>query len=221
MEQEPVPEEVEAEVEVEAEAGEEEVKKVAEGEGAEEAEGEGAEEAEEEEDGTDAEIEAIKKRVAEMEEEAAKIEALQHTVEKSMKTGAGAGAATAGGPAVDARSIYVGSVDYSTTNDELKEFFKSCGTVNRVTIGTDKWSGQPKGYAYVEFSDSEAIVNAMILNETPFKGRPLKIAPKRTNIAGYSARGRGRGRGGFRGRGRRGGYYGGRGRRARGYHPYY
>jgi polyadenylate-binding protein 2 len=94
-----------------------------------------------EEDETDAEIEAMKKRVKEMEEEAAKIEALQTTVEKSMK----ASGAPPSGPAVDARSIYVGQVDYATTNDELKEFFKSCGTVNRVTIGMNKFTGEPKG----------------------------------------------------------------------------
>lgn len=107
-------------------------------EGAGEEAGEGAEE-----DETDAEIEAMKKRVKEMEEEAAKIEALQNTVEKSMKPAGGAAAAN--GPAADARSIYVGNVDYSTTPEELKEFFRSCGTVNRITISVDKYSGQPKG----------------------------------------------------------------------------
>jgi RNA recognition motif-containing protein len=119
---------------------------------AEEVEGEeakaeaGAEDEVGEEDETDAEIEAMKKRVKEMEEEAAKIEALQTTVEKSMKAGAsGAAGAPPTGPAVDARSIYVGNVDYATTNDDLKEFFKACGTVNRVTIGMNKFTGEPKG----------------------------------------------------------------------------
>jgi hypothetical protein len=45
----------------------------------------------------------------------------------------------------------------------------------------------------VEFSDSEATVNAMILNETPFKGRPLKITLKRTNLPGYAGGRGGRG----------------------------
>lgn len=206
------PEQLEEEEEAKVEVDEGEEQKVVEAEAGVPDEGE--------HDETDAEIEAMKKRVSEMEEEAAKIEALQNTVEKSLKAPQG-GAPAAHGPTVDARSIFVGNVDYSTTNDELKDFFKSCGTVNRVTINVDKWTGQPKGFAYVEFSDPEAIMNAMILNETPFKQRPLKITPKRTNVPGY--RGRGRGRGGFRGRGR--GYYGGhrgRGRgRGRGYHPYW
>jgi RNA recognition motif-containing protein len=50
--------------------------------------------------------------------------------------------------AVDARSIYVGSVDYSSTDDELKEHFKGCGTINRVTIRKDKVTGKPMGYAH-------------------------------------------------------------------------
>lgn len=50
------------------------------------------------------------------------------------------------GPEVDARSIYVGNVDYSVSEAELRSFFQTCGVVNRVTIGTDKLSGHPKGY---------------------------------------------------------------------------
>eukprot|EP00808_Paulinella_micropora_P027014 g34078.t1 len=142
---------------------------------------------------TDAEIEDIKKRLAEMHEEAQKIEALRDSVASQES------AATQNGPEVDSRSIYVGNVDYSTTPAELAEFFKSCGTVNRVTIRSDKF-GTPKGFAYVEFKEQDSVVNAMILNETEFKGRPLKISPKRTNIPGMAARGRGGGRG--RGRGR-------------------
>jgi len=156
-------------------------------------------------DETDAEIEALQKRVREMEEEAAKIEAMQSTVEKSFKKQDAAHANN--GPNVDSRSIYVGNVDYTTTNDELQEFFQSCGPVNRVTILQNKWTGQPKGFAYVEFQDSDAIVNAMILNETPFKGRPLKISPKRTNVHGYNyggGKGKGKGKGG-KGKGK-GGY---------------
>merc|ERR1719266_3135348 len=74
-----------------------------------------------------------------------------------------------GSAEADSKSIYVGNVDYSTSPEELKEFFQSCGIVNRITILCDKWTGQPKGYAYIEFKDQDAVVNAMILNETTFK----------------------------------------------------
>ena len=67
-------------------------------------------------------------------------------------------------------------------------------------------------YAYVEFADPSLVANAMVLNESLFRGRLIKITAKRTNMPGMAFRGRGRGRGRgrpFRGRGRgRGrGYY--------------
>jgi len=65
-------------------------------------------------------------------------------------------------------------------------------------------------YAYVEFTEPSLVAQALVLNDSVFKGRNIKVVPKRTNIPGMSARGRGRG--GFRGGGRGfGGGYGGRG----------
>ncbi len=81
-------------------------------------------------------------------------------------------------------------------------------------------------YAYVEFTEPSLVAQALVLNESVFKGRNIKVTPKRTNVPGM---GRGRGRGGFRG-GRgfygrggfppRGGYRGGGRGRGRGYAPY-
>lgn len=111
----------------------------------------------------------------------------------------------------------------------------SCGTINRVTILCDKFTGHPKGFAYVEFADPSLVANAMAMNESLFRGRLIKVrvrgshnvkhicssssflfdhsqvTAKRTNLPGMSARGRGRGRGRgrpFRGRGRGRGYRG-------------
>jgi len=53
-------------------------------------------------------------------------------------------------------------------------------------------------YAYIEFADEEAVSNALLLNETLFRGRLLKVVAKRTNIPGMSARGGYAPRGGFR-----------------------
>merc|ERR1719150_1452706 len=89
---------------------------------------------------------------------------------------------------VDAKSIYLGNVDYSTTPAELKHFFQSCGKVTRITILCNKKTGHPKGYAYIEFKDEESVLNAMCLKGSVFKGRQLKISPKRTNIYGYNRR---------------------------------
>nr|PVC53018.1 hypothetical protein MACL_00000378 [Theileria orientalis] len=76
---------------------------------------------------------------------------------------------------VDRRSIYVGNVDYSTKPQELQEFFKSSGQINRITIMVDKWTGHPKGYAYVEFSSEDAVGNAVMLNDSLFKERIIKV----------------------------------------------
>ena len=51
----------------------------------------------------------------------------------------------------DQRSVYVGNVDYGTAPEELQAHFNSCGTIDRITILCDKWTGKPKGYAYVMF----------------------------------------------------------------------
>lgn len=113
----------------------------------------------------------------------------------------------------DARSIYVGNVDYGATPEELQVHFQACGTINRVTIVLNKYTQQPMGYAYIEFAEPALVAQALVLNDSMFRARPLKIVPKRTNLPGFM-RGNGRGgRGGFRGRGFRGrGSFRGRGR---------
>jgi len=158
-------------------------------------------------------IATMKQKIKEMEAEAKKIEAMQVLAESRPP-------APANGPEADVASIYVGNVDYSTRPEELQAFFSSCGAVQRVTIMTNKFTGQPKGYAYVQFRSAEAVANAVLINDSEFKGRRLKINEKRTNIPGYGSyrgggyRSRYRGYRGYRGRGYRGRY---RGRHYRGY----
>ncbi|XP_011097544.1 polyadenylate-binding protein 3 isoform X2 [Sesamum indicum] len=74
-------------------------------------------------------------------------------------------------------------VDYACTPEEVQQHFQACGTVNRVTILTDKF-GQPKGFAYVEFLEQEAVQEALQLNESELHGRQLKVMVKRTNVPG-------------------------------------
>lgn len=59
-------------------------------------------------------------------------------------------------------SIYVGQVDYTTTPEELLAHFEPCGAVERVTICCDKFTGQPKGFAYLEFQVSVFILNLLV-----------------------------------------------------------
>ena len=70
--------------------------------------------------------------------------------------------------------ILILQVDYACTPEEVQQHFQSCGTVNRVTILTDKF-GQPKGFAYVEFVEVEAVQEALVLNESEVHGRQLKV----------------------------------------------
>lgn len=65
-------------------------------------------------------------------------------------------------------------VDYACTPDEVLQHFQACGGVNRVTIPSDMY-GQPKGYAYVEFDDEEAVEEALRLNESELHGRRLRV----------------------------------------------
>merc|ERR1712113_315982 len=152
-------------------------------------------------DENDPELEAIKERVKAMEAEAEKLKVLQSEVEKQMSMGE----IPTGQPQfptleekvdADNRSIYVGQVDYSATAEELEQHFHGCGAVNRVTILCDKFSGQPKGFAYIEFAEKESVDASMALEGSMFKGRQIKVMPKRTNKPGVSSTDRG----GYRGR---------------------
>ncbi|XP_070118266.1 embryonic polyadenylate-binding protein 2 [Equus caballus] len=101
----------------------------------------------------------------------------------------------------DHRSIYVGNVDYGGTAEELEAYFNQCGEIRRVTILCDKFSGHPKGYAYIEFATESAAQTAVELDESIFRGRVIKVLPKRTNLPGISSTDRGglRGHPGARG----------------------
>lgn len=152
----------------------------------------------------DKELELMKSEMAKIEQESARLVELQSQLEKESST------LKEDKADVDARSVYVGNVDYGTTPEELQKHFQTAGAgpVNRVTILLDKFSGHPKGYAYIEFANPALVIEALKLNESLFRGRQLKVGRKRTNIPGLTrGRGRGRGRGGFRG-GFRGGYRG-------------
>lgn len=138
------------------------------------------------EDPNSKDLEDMKKRLKEIEDEAGALREMQAKVEKEMgavQDSSGASASQAEKEEVDSRSIYVGNVDYACTPEEVQQHFQSCGTVNRVTILTDKF-GQPKGFAYVEFVEVEAVQNALLLNESELHGRQLKVSAKRTNVPG-------------------------------------
>jgi polyadenylate-binding protein 2 len=146
-------------------------------------------------DANDDEIADLQKKVMEMEEEAEKLKALTEGVDGDEGEDAGE---------VDKRSIYVGNVDYGSSPEELQEHFKSCGQINRITILVDKFTGLPKGFAYIEFAEEHTVNNAQLLNDSLFRGRQLKVVAKRTNIPGFNAKGKPKGKGKGKGKASKG-----------------
>lgn len=86
------------------------------------------------------EIIAMKRRVQEMEAEAAKLREMQASLDQQTSD------LRENKEDIDARSIFVGNVDYGASPEEIQAHFQSCGSINRVTILLDKFTGHPKGY---------------------------------------------------------------------------
>lgn len=106
--------------------------------------------------------------------------------------------------------LYVGGLSYSTTSESLREYFAQCGTVESASVITDRFSGQSRGFGFVEMA-TEAEGQAAIskLNDQPFEGRRITV-----QVASSPGPGRSGGGGGGRpggGGARSGGGYGGGG----------
>lgn len=73
-------------------------------------------------------------------------------------------------------NIYVGNLPYSVTDSDLREAFSSYGEVTQVNLITDKFSGQSKGFGFVEMaSNSEADTAIKALNDSNMNGRNIKV----------------------------------------------
>ena len=118
------------------------------------------------------------------------------------------------------KNIYVGNLSFDATEDQVRSLFEAYGPVDKVSIVTDRDTGQPRGFAFVEMTDDDAATKAMeALNGTSLGGRNLNIneaRPKTDRPRGGGGGGGGRGGyggggGGGRDRGRSGGGGGGGG----------
>lgn len=92
---------------------------------------------------------------------------------------------------LDRRSVYVSNIPFKISPWRLQQFFslgtpiiKGCGidSVNRVTILCDRYTGLPKGYAYVEFANYEDVIHAVNFDGSSLDGRTISVVPKRTNV---------------------------------------
>jgi RNA recognition motif-containing protein len=73
-------------------------------------------------------------------------------------------------------NIYVGNLAYGVSQNELQEIFSAYGHVQSANLITDQFTGESKGFGFVEMtSNSEADKAIKALNDTPLKGRNLKV----------------------------------------------
>merc|ERR1719282_922375 len=110
-------------------------------------------------------------------------------------------------------TCFVGNLSYDTDEDSLRNFFGEAGSIASVRMITDRDTGAPKGFCYVEFEDQESADTALTYHGNELDGRNIRVTydthkPDRGGGRGRGGRG---GRGGFGDRGGRG--FGGRGDR--------
>jgi RNA recognition motif-containing protein len=89
------------------------------------------------------------------------------------------------------KNIFVGNLSFKATEDDVRSMFAEYGTVDRVSIVTDRDSGQPRGFGFVEMSnDAEAQRAISSLNGQELGGRALNINEARPKESGGGYRGR-------------------------------
>jgi RNA recognition motif-containing protein len=113
------------------------------------------------------------------------------------------------------KNIFVGNLSFGSTEDDVRAMFEAYGTVDRVSIITDRETGRSRGFAFVEMSDDTEADRAInTLNGTQMAGRTLNVneaRPKNERPSGGGGgyggerRGGGGAPGGRGGRGGRGG----------------
>ena len=108
------------------------------------------------------------------------------------------------------KKLYVGSLPYSTTDQQLKEHFSAAGNVESATVISDKFSGRSKGFGFVEMStDEEAQKAVEMFNGVDMGGRNIVVnearplEPRAPRAGGFSRGGSGSGGRGFGGGGGR------------------
>ncbi len=94
--------------------------------------------------------------------------------------------------------LYVGNLAYSVSGSDLEELFAQAGEVQSATVITDKFSGQSKGFGFVEMASSgDAATAIQRFNDADLKGRNIKVSeakPRTSNSGGGGGGGVSRGR---------------------------
>ncbi len=73
------------------------------------------------------------------------------------------------------KTIYVGNLPFTATDDEVRGLFSKHGTVHSVKLVTDRDTGRPRGFGFVEMEGSAATAAITALNGSQFGGRSLRV----------------------------------------------
>ncbi len=93
--------------------------------------------------------------------------------------------------------IFVGNLSFQTTQEDLSSIFVPYGSVEKIDVITDRMTGQPRGFAFVEMTNQSEAENAIsVLNGSDLHGRTLNVNKARPKTE--SGPGGGRGNGGFK-----------------------
>jgi len=72
--------------------------------------------------------------------------------------------------------LYVGNLPFTVTDEAVRTLFTTHGTVEKVSLITDRDSGRPRGFGFVEMSNADASRAMQALNGTDFEGRTLRVS---------------------------------------------
>ena len=71
--------------------------------------------------------------------------------------------------------LYVGNLPFTATDESVRVLFSKHGTVEKISLVTDRDTGRPRGFGFVEMSNADASRAMQALNGTEFDGRTLKV----------------------------------------------
>ena len=87
--------------------------------------------------------------------------------------------------------LYVGNLPFTATEDGVRTLFAAHGTVEKVSLINDRETGRPRGFGFVEMSNSDASRAMQALNGKDYDGRSLKINEAQEKSGGGGGGGRG------------------------------
>jgi RNA recognition motif-containing protein len=87
--------------------------------------------------------------------------------------------------------LYVGNLPFTATEDSVRALFAPHGTVEKISLISDRETGRPRGFGFVEMSNADASRAMQALNGQDFDGRSLKINEAQDRAGGGNGGGRG------------------------------